>query len=759
MKIRHLLIGLLAAAATVACKQDDPVETPKLEVSTEAVSVAATAAEASFDVTSNQNWVATADQDWVSLEPASGEASEKAVTVKVTAEDNETTEAREATVTVKAGELSKTVKVSQAAGEGQTPEPEYTLDGKQWLLSAMDTYILIDLGLYEEDAMVIALPSMDGSGFACFMYGLYEIEKTDAKSGNIVFTQYDAEWDEFMEPVSFPYSELSEELVYVSAEALLGDPTPLPFTAVAEPYEIIFDNMGGETPEGAIPDGEYWFFNGEKVMAPLAEGVTSGALPAGKVIDGASTVKNIFTLTYDPDWSYYTIKDSYGRYLGQVDETGDITVTDVLPTDETYEYYLWAIETGYGEACSIYNAAYYYDITYSSYADVWMLVYGGYEYPELLPTLVLAENPVEEPVEPEGPEAISVADFLNLSVGTTEYQLTGVMEGTYNTTYGNFYLNDGTGRVLVYGLTKTKVSSNDKSFSSLGLRDGDTVTLIGTRADYNGTPQVGGPAYYVSHVAAPYIELAVETASVDYDATSYTLKVDSNLDWTAIPSGTVTLDKMAGSGSGEVVLSFATNETDTPVDHLVVFIAGDITKTFTLTQKAKPAEGAAVVLLEEDFSALKTWETSNISSKTINGLTWSTAGGSMYEQKGCIKFGKSTAAANTGVKLPKLASLTEATNVTLTFKAVSSDSGYTMVVSATDGATVGTMTPKAITKYSGGAVNSGADTATNLADAFAQSTAEFTVTIENVTAETVISIVASGSAKRWYLDDVKIVAE
>ena len=113
---------------------------------------------------------------------------------------------------------------------------------------------------------------------------------------------------------------------------------------------------------------------------------------------------------------------------------------------------------------------------------------------ELTATLTLTQAAAE----PKGPQAVTVAEFLALSVGTTEYQLTGVMEGTYNTTYGNFYLNDGTDKVLVYGLTATKKTSNDKSFASLGLKDGDTITIIGTRADYNGTAQVGGPAYLVS---------------------------------------------------------------------------------------------------------------------------------------------------------------------------------------------------------------------------------------------------------------------
>lgn len=111
-------------AAVASCdKPDVPVFEAKLDVDKVEVSVAATAGEASFNVTSNQPWIATSDADWVSIEPASGSASDKAVEVKLTAEDNKTTEAREATVTVKAGDLSKAVKVSQAAGKAQDPEP------------------------------------------------------------------------------------------------------------------------------------------------------------------------------------------------------------------------------------------------------------------------------------------------------------------------------------------------------------------------------------------------------------------------------------------------------------------------------------------------------------------------------------------------------------------------------------------------------------------------------------------------------------
>ena len=104
--------------------------------------------------------------------------------------------------------------------------------------------------------------------------------------------------------------------------------------------------------------------------------------------------------------------------------------------------------------------------------------------------------------EPDDPtiKKVSVDEFLKASVsGSVWYQLTGEITDLYNTSYGNFTLVDGTGSVLVYGLTKEKVSSNDQSFSELGLKEGDIVTLVGTRDEYNGKAQVGGPAYYISH--------------------------------------------------------------------------------------------------------------------------------------------------------------------------------------------------------------------------------------------------------------------
>ena len=98
------------------------------------------------------------------------------------------------------------------------------------------------------------------------------------------------------------------------------------------------------------------------------------------------------------------------------------------------------------------------------------------------------------------PIVATVAEVLAAEVdGNVWYQMTGTIQNIENTAYGNFTLVDETGSIYVYGLTAEKVDKNDQSFSTLGLNEGDIVTLVGTRDEHYGDPQVGGPAYYISH--------------------------------------------------------------------------------------------------------------------------------------------------------------------------------------------------------------------------------------------------------------------
>ena len=123
----------------------------------------------------------------------------------------------------------------------------------------------------------------------------------------------------------------------------------------------------------------------------------------------------------------------------------------------------------------------------------------------------------------------TIAEFLAAQPGDgVWYQLTGEVYDIYNTSFGNFWIRDDAGnQVRVYGLTSTKQESNDHSFESIGLSEGDIVTIATLRAEHNGEAQAGGtpPAYYISHEEGELPETPVLITGTEGDGI-YTSSVD-----------------------------------------------------------------------------------------------------------------------------------------------------------------------------------------------------------------------------------------
>ena len=68
------------------------------------------------------------------------------------------------------------------------------------------------------------------------------------------------------------------------------------------------------------------------------------------------------------------------------------------------------------------------------------------------------------------------------------YRVKGTVTAIANTTYGNWYLNDGTGEVYVYG-TLDK-DGKTKNFASLGIEVGDVVEVEGPKLTYGTTVEL-----------------------------------------------------------------------------------------------------------------------------------------------------------------------------------------------------------------------------------------------------------------------------
>ena len=68
------------------------------------------------------------------------------------------------------------------------------------------------------------------------------------------------------------------------------------------------------------------------------------------------------------------------------------------------------------------------------------------------------------------------------------YRVTGTVTKIVNTTYGNWYMDDGTGELYIYGTLDAK--GGTKNFLSWGLEVGDQITVEGPKTTYNGTVEL-----------------------------------------------------------------------------------------------------------------------------------------------------------------------------------------------------------------------------------------------------------------------------
>ena len=110
-------------------------------------------------------------------------------------------------------------------------------------------------------------------------------------------------------------------------------------------------------------------------------------------------------------------------------------------------------------------------------------------------------NPQLKDVTVEDHKAVTdatLSEFIAAEVADDVwYRLTGTVDNIYNTEYGNFHLLDDAGNdVVVYGLV-AGWGGPSKEFTSLGIQEGDVVTIVGVRDEFNGTIQVGD-AFFVS---------------------------------------------------------------------------------------------------------------------------------------------------------------------------------------------------------------------------------------------------------------------
>lgn len=98
--------------------------------------------------------------------------------------------------------------------------------------------------------------------------------------------------------------------------------------------------------------------------------------------------------------------------------------------------------------------------------------------------------------------ACSVAEFLDAAEDATQYRLTGVIQKVTKASSGDFVLRDWSGEVAIYHM------GAQGEFESLGLKEGDIITVVGKRGSYNGTPQMSKGGQYETHIPVTDVTIA-----------------------------------------------------------------------------------------------------------------------------------------------------------------------------------------------------------------------------------------------------------
>ena len=130
---------------------------------------------------------------------------------------------------------------------------------------------------------------------------------------------------------------------------------------------------------------------------------------------------------------------------------------------------------------------------------------------------------------------ISIAEFIERAEDNTTYRLCGVVSNIVNMTYGNFTLEDETGSIYVYGLLTS--TGQSKQFASMGIVEGDTLTMQGSYKLYKGTHEVVD-GQYISHVSPA--EEDVEKPEIDYTKTVVDFETDFANGWSGWVGKTLT---------------------------------------------------------------------------------------------------------------------------------------------------------------------------------------------------------------------------
>ena len=196
----------------------------------------------------------------------------------------------------------------------------------------------------------------------------------------------------------------------------------------------------------------------------------------------------------------------------------------------------------------------------------------------------------------------TVAEFLAAAEDDTIYTLKGTITSVTETSYGNFYINDGTGEVLIYGLCSPEGAQ--KYWAQSGAKVGDDIVIKTVRTSYNSAPQ-GKNAIFVELISpgtlafwsfeatsASFTAAAAEKtiAVAIYNTTSEVNAVSDNAQFSAVYS------------AGVLTISAKENTTADAIEGNITVTCGDLSQVIAVSQLGASSGDAVAVEAKISFA-------------------------------------------------------------------------------------------------------------------------------------------------------------
>ena len=236
--------------------------------------------------------------------------------------------------------------------------------------------------------------------------------------------------------------------------------------------------------------------------------------------------------------------------------------------------------------------------------------------------VVTVEIPAQTPSEPEQPTYTSVADFLAAAEDDTIYTLKGTITSVTEYNYGNFYINDGTGEVLIWGLCSPEGAS--KYWAESGAKVGDDIIIKTVRTSYSNAPQ-GKNAIFVDLITpGSYVFWVFDATSTSFGPDAGENKVGLNIYNTDAEVNAESDNEQFSAvyTDGGLVVTALENTTSETIEGKITVTCGSMTQVVKVTQAGAGSKQTVQATLTFDDTAKRTTFTTSQQIWEENGITF-----------------------------------------------------------------------------------------------------------------------------------------